>query len=189
MKESMWITRKWNKLFSACAERSCAFLRRTRFQGPLFWLLILDVRLSVRIAGSLFFHLSLRRRSCSVVTIRSLRHTSRMVLPSRKDYIRSSTWLLRRRLPLLLPASRHGQSDRSDIDALICGARKRLCRADIFIHPAVIKLLRELDLIIRYEEIVCCFHLKMRIMQKMQVISVLIRSPLLMAGNSWTRRG
>ena len=38
-----------------------------------------------------------------------------------------------------------------DIDALIRRARKRLSRADIFIHTAVIKLLREPDLVIGYE--------------------------------------
>ena len=48
-----------------------------------------------------------------------------------------------------------------DIDALIGRARKRLSRADIFIHTAVIKPFREPDLIIRYEEIVCRFHLKL----------------------------
>ena len=41
-----------------------------------------------------------------------------------------------------------------DLDALIGRARKRLSRADIFIHTAVIKLLREPDLVIWYEEIV-----------------------------------
>ena len=44
-----------------------------------------------------------------------------------------------------------------------------------YIHPAVIKFFRELDLIIRYEKIACRFHLfailKMRIMQKMQLLN------------------
>ena len=48
-----------------------------------------------------------------------------------------------------------------DIDALIRRARKRLSRADILIHTAVIKLLGEPDLVIGYEEIVgpVCHHL------------------------------
>lgn len=41
-----------------------------------------------------------------------------------------------------------------DIDALIRRVRKRLSRADIFIHTAVIKFLREPDLVVGYEEIV-----------------------------------
>jgi hypothetical protein len=45
-----------------------------------------------------------------------------------------------------------------DIDALIRRARKRLSRADIFIHAAVIKLFRKPDLVVGYEEIVWRFQ-------------------------------
>lgn len=45
-----------------------------------------------------------------------------------------------------------------DIDDLIRRARKRLSRADIFIHAAVIKLFRKPDLVVGYEEIVWRFQ-------------------------------
>lgn len=48
-----------------------------------------------------------------------------------------------------------------DIDDLIRRARKRLSRADILIHTAVIKLVGEPDLVIGYEEFIEVFsHLK-----------------------------
>lgn len=45
-----------------------------------------------------------------------------------------------------------------DIDDLIRRARKRLSRADIFIHTAVIKFLWVPDLIVGYEKFVWRFH-------------------------------
>lgn len=42
----------------------------------------------------------------------------------------------------------------NDIDALISRAGERLSRPHIFRHTAVVKLLREPDLIVGYEEIV-----------------------------------